>query len=50
VLAYLPEPEVVSLIGEARAAELAPRFAAILDADGVDYISVTEHPRASHPA
>ena len=44
VLAYLPEREVVSLIGEALAAELAPRFAAIRDADGVDYISAAEHP------
>ena len=44
VLAYLPEGKVIDLIGEARAADLAPRFAAIRDADGVDYVSAATTP------
>ena len=48
VLAYLPEGKVIDLIGEARAADLAPRFAAIRDADGLTtYPPPTSH-RASH--
>ena len=45
VLAYLPEDEVAALLGQARAAELAPRLKAIREADGVDYVSEAEHPQ-----
>ena len=49
VLAYLPEGKVIDLIGEARAADLAPRFAAIRDADGVDYVSAADKPPGFAP-
>jgi IclR family acetate operon transcriptional repressor len=45
VLAYMPEEDVVSLLGPSRAAELTPRLKAIREADGVDYVSQAEHPR-----
>lgn len=45
VLAYLAPAEVVALIGEQRAGELAPRLAAIRAADGVDFLSQREHPQ-----
>ncbi|MGA9833219.1 MAG: helix-turn-helix domain-containing protein [Trebonia sp.] len=49
ILAYLPEGKVIDLIGEARAADLAPRFAAIRDADGVDYVSAADKPPGFAP-
>ena len=49
VLAYLPEGKVIDLIGAARTADLAPRFAAIRDADGVDYASVADNPPGFAP-
>lgn len=49
VLAYLPEHKVVELIGPDRASALAPRFAAIRDHDGVDYVAAADKPTGFAP-
>jgi DNA-binding IclR family transcriptional regulator len=50
VLAYLSKEEQIAKIGEARAAELAPRFEAIREAGGIDFVTRDEAPAWMGPA